>query len=200
MSLISRRPALAACLMLPLLSGCASLRLLDERAGPGTPIAPIAAPTSQLPASASQTLHAAFGRQSISLSCGLQSAAGSWRAVCVNALGLRVLTLGQSSDGQLTAERGEGVPEALDPKRVLADLQLALWPQAALEAAYQGSDWSIEQPSPETRRLRHQQRLVAEVHYASPSPDTKPWDGPLWLANLAIGYTLGLITEADAPP
>lgn len=157
---------------------------------------PLAKGTPALPASASQTLYAAFGSTEAALSCGLKSGAGAWRAVCVNALGLRVLTLGVDAAGVVTAERGLGVPEALSPERVLADVQLALWPLADLQAAYAGSDWQVDEPVPSTRRLRLQNRLMAEVHYTSGAP----WAGQLWLSNLALGYSLALITEADSPP
>lgn len=187
---------LPACLLAALLSACAQLPTAPPPAADPTDFPPLAATTSSLPATATQTLYAAFGEREAALSCGLKSGAGTWRAVCVNALGLRVLTMGVDASGRLTAERGAGVPEALDPRRVLADVQLCLWPLASLQAAYAGSGWQVEEPIPATRRLRRDGRLVAEVHYGPGAP----WAGQLWLANFAKSYTLALITEADVPP
>lgn len=188
MHLLRKPPFLA--LLSGLLCACAQLPATPA-AAPALP--PLAAPSGSLPASLSQTLYAAFGSQDAALSCGMQSGVNGWRAVCVNALGLRVLTLGVDASGTLTAERGAGVPESLDPHRVLADMQLCLWPLAELKIAYAGSDWQVDEPIAHTRRLKHAGRLYAEVHYA-------PQASTLWLSNLAYGYTLSIITEANTPP
>lgn len=179
-----------------LLAACVAPAPMPQPPPPATELPPIATSSASLPASASQTLYAAFGDREAALSCGLKSVDGGWRAVCVNALGLRVLTLGVDAAGQLTAERGKGVPEALDPRRVLADVQLCLWPLASLQQGYGDSGWTVDEPIAGTRRQRYAGRLVAEVHYAPGAP----WSGQLWLANLAKGYTLSLLSEPAAAP
>lgn len=153
---------------------------------------PLALDQPRPPADSSQTLLAAFGDRAVQMQCTLSVGAADWRTVCINALGLRLLSLGVSADGQISAERGPGVPEQLDPRRILADVQLAFWPLASLQAAYAGSAWQISQPADDTRRLLRDGRLVAEVHYASPDP----WNGRLWLVNLRYDYSLAIRSES----
>lgn len=171
-----------------LLCGCA---LVPAASAPELP--PLAGPaTFALPAA--QTLEIAFGNREERLQCALVNAAGSFQSICVNPLGLRVFTLGLGRDGTVTAERGPGVPEALDARRVLADVQLAAWPLTALEAAYAGSRWRVTQASPDTRRQWLDDELVAEVHYAGADARARHW-----LVNLRQRYTLGIRPEAAAP-
>lgn len=153
---------------------------------------PLALDQPRLPANSSQTLLAAFGDRAVQMQCTLSISAADWRTVCINALGLRLLSLGVSADGQISAERGPGVPEQLDPRRILADVQLAFWPLASLQAAYAGSAWQVSQPADDTRRLLRDGRLVAEVHYANPDP----WNGRLWLVNLRYDYSLAIRSES----
>ncbi len=182
------RAAGAAALAL-LLAACAQL--------PATPPAtqalpPLARGLPPVPGQISQTLSAVFGEREATLACGLSVTEGGWNTVCVNPLGLRVFTLGVAADGSVTAERGAAVPLQLDPRRVLADVQLAYWPLAALQAAYLGTGWRVTEPEPDTRRLWLDERVVAEVHYAGSSP----WNGRLWLVNLRDGYALGIRSES----
>lgn len=140
-----------------------------------------------------QTLTAAFGDSEVTLSCGQSVSDAGWRSVCVNSLGLRVFTLAIGRDGSVTAERGAGVPAALDARRVLADVQLASWPLAALEAAYAGSRWRVQAVGSDGRRLWRDGRLAAEVHYAS----AQAADGLHWLVNLQQSYTLMIRPDAQ---
>lgn len=171
--------ALAATL---LLAACGHLPVRTE-ASPLPPLALSAAP--ELPAA--QTLDIAFGSREETLQCALADDAQGWRSACVNALGLRVFTLALTPGGDVTAERGPGVPTALDARRVLADVQLASWPLAALQAAYVGSRWQVTQASSDTRRQWLDGELVAEVHYAGPDARARHW-----LINLRQGYSLGI--------
>jgi hypothetical protein len=144
------------------------------------------------PQASTQTLEIAFADRSERLQCALSGEATRWRSVCINALGLRVFTLALTADGQVTAERGAGVPAVLDAHRVLADVQLATWPLAALQAAYAGSRWRVAAVGTDTRRQYLDDRLVAEVHYAGDGAQ-----GRHWLVNLRQGYTLGVRPEAQ---
>lgn len=179
---------LAACAVL--LAGCAGVPQQVAVSAPSAEVLPpLAKGLPALSGQVSQTLSAVFGERELTLSCGFSAeAASGWRTVCVNPLGLRVFTLGMAADGTLTAERGQGVPEQLDPARIAADVQLAYWPLPALEAAYANTRWRVTQPAPDTRRLWLDQRVVAEVHYG----DTNPWNGRLWLVNLRSGYVLAI--------
>lgn len=183
---------LAACALW--LTGCA---VAPQQAATPEPDAlpPLARSLPAFAGQVSQTLAAVFGERELTLSCGFSAGEQTgWRTVCVNPLGLRVFTLGVAGDGALTAERGPGVPEQLDPARIAADVQLAYWPLAALETAYANSRWRVTQPAPDTRRLWLDRRVVAEVHYG----DVNPWNGRLWLVNLRYGYVLAIQSAPDA--
>ena len=178
-----RRSSLSAVFAaLPLLA-CAHAPARTTTVLPVPPLSLAAAPA--LPAT--QTLDIAFGSREDTLQCALASEASGWQSVCVNALGLRVFTLAVSATGAITAERGPGVPEALDARRVLADVQLAHWPLAALEAAYAGSPWQVTEASADTRRQWLDGELVSEVHYAGEGAKARHW-----LVNLRQGYSLGI--------
>lgn len=181
-------PSLVACALL--LASCATAPEPVSAPAQSTELLPpLASGLPNVSSQISQTLSAVFGERELTLSCGFSAdAVTGWRTVCVNPLGLRVFTLGAAANGTLTAERGPGVPEQLDPARIAADVQLAYWPLSALEAAYANTRWRVTQPAPDTRRLWLDQRVVAEVHYA----DVNPWNGRLWLVNLRYGYVLAI--------
>jgi hypothetical protein len=94
---------------------------------------------------------------------------------------------GRSLETQISPQ----APELFDPQRMLADLQLALWPLAALQQAFADSGWQVSEPAPATRRLRRDGRLVAEVHYGG----ADPWNGRLWFSHFASGYTLAVQSQ-----
>jgi hypothetical protein len=171
-----------------LLAACAHAP--REPAGP----APRAlAPVSDVsPRSASQVIHAAYGERTATLRTALEVSASDIRLVGVTATGQRLFTA--SYDGQtVNAERGAFVPADLQPERVLADMQLALWPLPALQQAL-GSAYEVAEPFAGVRRLRRDGRLVAEVHYAG----SDPWSGRLWLVSFEHGYSLTVDTTTSA--
>lgn len=67
-------------------------------------------------------------------------------------------------DGErLQASRSPWAPADLAPERILSDLQLSLWPVAAIRAALP-SGWSLED-APGLRRLRAGDETVAEIRF-----------------------------------
>lgn len=173
---------LCACL---LLSACALLPQLPP------PPAPLRSPAA-LDASrtSTQVLNIAFRKREFTLQCVVQVTPQSMTLVALAPLGQRAFTL--NYDGtRVQADISPYVPKDLPPQRVLADLQLALWPLAAWQASVSdkpGEGWEVSEPRPGLRRLRHDGRLIEEVHYA----DADPWNGRLWLVNVALGYTLDI--------
>ena len=153
-----------------------------------SPAFPVLAPATLGAAhSARQLLHAAFGEHDLAFQCVIDARPDAFTVVGLDALGQRWFSL--HHDGRtLDTRLGPQAPQQLDPGRVLADLQLALWPLAALQQALAGSAWQVSEPAPATRRLRRDGRLVAEVHYAG----SDPWQGQLWLSNFESGYTLSV--------
>jgi len=152
---------------------------------------PVLAPSTLGAAhSARQLLHAAFGEHDLAFQCVVDARPDAFTVVGLDALGQRWFSL--HHDGRALQTRlGPQAPQQLDPRRVLADLQLALWPLSALQQALAGSAWQVSEPAPATRRLRRAGRLVAEVHYAA----ADPWHGQLWLSNFETGYTLSVQSE-----
>jgi hypothetical protein len=140
--------------------------------------------------SASQRLRAAYADQELSLDCAIDVTAGRITVIGLAPAGPRVFTV--IYDGQrVNADTSAGVPAVLKPERLLNDLQLALWPQAALEQAFDNTRWRLAQPDPRTRRLLRDGKLVAEVHYA----DADPWNGRLWLVNFDGGYSIAVESQ-----
>lgn len=108
------------------------------------------------------------------------------------ALNRRVLTL--SWDGrELTVERDPQLPPQVDPARVLRDVQLVLWPVAAIEAALPAG-WSVHE-SGQRRELRRGERVAVSVDYAG----TPAWAGTIVLENRHEGYRLTIVSRELTP-
>ena len=133
----------------------------------------------------------AYGDRAATLRTALEVNAAGVKLVGVTATGQRLFTA--SYDGHaVTAERGAFVPTDIQPERVLADMQLALWPLPALQQAL-GGTYDVAEPFGGVRRLRRDGRLVAEVHYAGDDP----WSGRLWLVSFEHGYSLTVDTTTS---
>ncbi len=67
-------------------------------------------------------------------------------------------------DGQeLRVSRSPWAPPELKPERILSDMQLSLWPVAAIQAALP-TGWRVES-EPGVRRLETGNEVVAEIRY-----------------------------------
>jgi hypothetical protein len=138
-----------------------------------------------------QILRGTYGTQDFSLQCVISAQPQLLTVVGLTALGLRAFTL--KYDGQnLNEERAPQLPEFVKGSQLLNDVQLAFWPLPALQAALNPAGWEVSEPYKGTRRLQHEGRLIAEVHYA----DADPWNGRAWLSNFSYGYSLYLETSA----
>lgn len=134
-----------------------------------------------------QVVHAAFGVREVSFQCVVDVDPQRLTLIGLSAEGQR--WFGLRYDGSTVASESTPLaPAGLDPQHVLADLQFALWPLAALQQALAGTAWQVSEPAPATRRLRRDGQLVTEVHYAS----ADPWRGRLWLSNFDAGYSLAV--------
>ncbi|WP_432261415.1 DUF3261 domain-containing protein [Cupriavidus sp. TMH.W2] len=63
----------------------------------------------------------------------------------------------------LQVSRAPWAPAELQPERILSDLQLALWPAAAIRAALPAG-WSFD-AAPALRQLRQGSEIVAEIRF-----------------------------------
>ncbi len=158
-------------------------------APPASPPRIFAPPEALSPRSASQVIHAAYGNRVASLRTAVQIDSDGLKVVGVTATGMRLFSA--SFDGErVSAERSPFVPKEVSPERVLADMQLALWPLASLQRAYADSGLTVSEPIPGVRRVVNGDRLIAEVHYASDDA----WTGRLWFVNFEFGYSLTIDT------
>jgi hypothetical protein len=191
------------CLLLAaLLAGCvtaprgptpADASSRDAKPAPAVAASPAFAPPGALsPRSATQIVHAAFGARVATLQTAIQLDAAGLRVIGLSATGMRLFTA--SYDGEkISAERSPFVPKEISPERVLADMQLALWPLESLERAYAGTGRAVSEPFAGVRRLLSDGKLAAEVHYAS----ADPWNGRLWFVSFESGYSLTIDTTPN---
>jgi hypothetical protein len=184
---------LATCL----LGGCASAPPRTQPASAAavdvdTALSPLAPPDGAGARSASQVIRAAYGARSFVLRTAIEAGPGKLDVVGVTATGQRVFSA--HYDGlKVSAQKSPFVPDKLEPERVLADMQLALWPLAAVQAAFRPRGLTVTEPFSGLRRMTRGAALVAEVHYAPGDP----WNGRLWFVNFEFDYSLTIDTTAN---
>lgn len=172
---------LTASLSLLALAGCA---LQPSRAGVRLPALHLAPAALEQELFLQQRLHFMRNGQERELDALLEVDADSLR-LAVQALGRAAVLL--TWDGQrLEEERADWLPPFVRGGRVLDDLQFALWPSAAIQAALPG-DWTLR----EADGLRELCR------------GDRPWlsaerlpDGTILLVNHANGYRLTIESVA----
>jgi hypothetical protein len=153
---------------------------------------PLAAPDAVGSRSASQVIHAAYGARSVVLRTAIETGPGKLDVVGVTATGQRVFSA--HFDGRtIDARKSPFVPDKLDPERVLTDMQLALWPLTAVEAAFKERGLTVTEPFAGLRRMTRGDALLAEVHYAGGDP----WNGRLWFVNFEFDYSLTIDTAPN---
>jgi hypothetical protein len=187
----------ACCLPAILLAACHTAPPAPSSARPGTGASDathpaLAAPDAAGARSATQVIHAAYGARSVVLRTVIETAPGKLEVVGVTATGQRVFSA--HYDGKtIDARKSPFVPAQLDPERVLADMQLALWPLPAVQAAFHERGLTVTEPFAGLRRLTRGDALLAEVHYAT----ADPWAGRLWFVNFEFDYSLTIDTSAN---
>lgn len=165
------------------LAGCG---VLPER---GTdPAFPLLAPASLGETiERQQVLRLAVGASLHTFTCVVRVTPEAVLLVGLGPLGQRAFTLTYDASG-LRAERAAGGAGAPAPERILADLQMALWPLAALTDATAGTLWRVLEPQPGVRRVLRDGRAYAEIRHDG----ARRWDGALWLVNFAHDYSLAI--------
>lgn len=185
-----KKQLMASLLIALTLCGCASAPA--QRGEPPPPMPLLSAESLGQVRSARQIVHAAFADSEVTMQCVVEITPQRISVIALNAIGLRLFSV-SVEDGKTTVERSPGVPEQVQPERILSDIQLAYWPLPKLQRAYAGTDWQVSEPFASTRRLKRAGRLIAEVHYAQTGKDL--WRGRLWLSNYEFGYALSVISQ-----
>ena len=160
--------------------------------GPDATHPALAPPDAVGTRSATQVIHAAYGARSVVLRTVIESAPGRLDVVGVTATGQRVFSA-HYDGATIDARKSPFVPDQLDPERVLADMQLALWPLAAVQSAFRERGLTVTEPFAGVRRLSRGDALLAEVHYAS----ADPWAGRLWFVSFEFDYSLTIDTAPN---
>lgn len=101
--------------------------------------------------------------------------------------GLKLFTL-QYDGNTLVIDKSPLVPKQLQPQQVLADIQLALWPEQAIKN-HLDRPWRVQQDS-RVRELFYENNLAAAVRYEMDDP----MQGAFTLTNHNYGYSLRVET------
>lgn len=108
------------------------------------------------------------------------------------AFGQRVMTL--AYDGkELKTWRHFMLPKEVQGEDVLQDVQLTLWPAAAIRTALP-EGWTLEE-NDMRRTLLQDHEVVTQIDY----PDRKAWGGKVVLSNLRYHYKLTIQSVLTAP-
>lgn len=191
------KPVLLLLLLAPWLSQCASLRLAWNDCG--------AHPPPQSPALWRDSLQGLFQIRLSPLNdcagdaahCGDSAAQSvlvalrrdthSLHVQALSPLGVEWLQVEWQGE-QLKMQRAAALPETLDPRMLIADIQLTHWPLASLHQAYAGSAWQVQQQD-QLRQLQCAGVPVAQVQY----PQSGGQDRRIILSNLLAGYRLEIL-------
>ncbi|HEX7380903.1 MAG TPA: DUF3261 domain-containing protein [Nevskiaceae bacterium] len=141
-----------------------------------------------------QVLRVSHGSRELTMQVALSLRPEGDVLVALGPFGQRVFTLRYDAAG-VHAQTSPYVPQQLPPRRVWADVQLALWPLDVWRHALAGGGWRLEVPRPGVRQLFHGRRLVTEIRYDDGSDG---WTGSFSLSDFAYGYTLQVRNERPA--
>jgi len=106
--------------------------------------------------------------------------------VGTDSLGRRAMTV-TWSQGRITVERADWLPDSLRPENILADIVVLYWPEAAVRPALTGADLTE----------REGERMIGEVIAVSWRGD--PWTGTARLRNRAWDYELEVRSVVVGP-
>ena len=139
-----------------------------------------------------QQLHIVSGDQSWLVLSVLDVSPRSLTLVGLSGFGRRVITL--RYDGvELNEEHHPRVPEELEGRRILRELQLVYWPRDAVLGALP-PDWHVEETGRE-RVLRYAGWTVVHIHCEGEDR----WQGHCMYEDLHSGYRLAIDSQVEAP-
>lgn len=176
------------------LGGCVSDRNSAETGeagmliGPHLPIRAISPAEFAYQRQVTQVLTMRFGEQSINLEAQLAMSKSEVRAILLDSLGRRAVTL-VWRDGKLESQLADWLPPGIRADAIFADMMVLYGEPAALQAALADSGCTLELGKA-TRLLRCRDKDVLRAEYDLKSP--KRLNGSLHYGNLAWGYEVDI--------
>ena len=179
-----------AMLLLAVLAACA------HNAGKARPDLPVSTLPVLPPGSlgearqVSQLLRADYHGRSATLRCVVIVDATQLTVIGLNSLGIRMFSL-YYDGATLREERAPQIPDVLQARQLLNDLQLIFWPLQELQQAWQPAGVEVISVAPEIRRLQRAGVVLADVRFAG-----EPWSTHVHLQNFEQRYTLDIDSSA----
>ncbi|RDJ26333.1 DUF3261 domain-containing protein [Bosea caraganae] len=152
--------------------------------GPQLPIRAISPAEFAFKGQVTQVLTMRFGEQSINLEAQLVMSKSEVRAILLDSLGRRAVTLAWR-EGKLESQLASWLPPGIRADAIFADMMILYGQPAALQAALKDSGCALELGRA-SRLLRCRDKEVLRAEYELKSPKTL--NGSLHYANLAWGY------------
>lgn len=152
--------------------------------GPRLPIRAIAPAEFAFRHQVTQVLTMRFGSQTINLEAQLATSKSEFRAILLDSLGRRAVTL-VWRDGKLESQLADWLPPGIRADAIFADMMVLYGQPAALQAALADSGCTLELGKA-SRLLRCRDMDVLRAEYDLKSP--KRLNGSVRYSNLAWGY------------
>ena len=156
--------------------------------GPRLPIRAIAPPEFAYQHQVTQVLTMRFGSQTINLEAQLAIGKSEFRAILLDSLGRRAVTL-VWRDGKLESQLADWLPPGIRADAIFADMMVLYGQPVALQAALAESGCALELGKA-SRLLRCHDKEVLRAEYDLKSP--KRLSGSVRYSNLAWGYEVDI--------
>lgn len=156
--------------------------------GPQLPIHTIAPAEFAFRRQVTQVLTLRFGQQSINLEAQIVMGKDEFRAILLDSLGRRAVTLAWR-DGRLESQLADWLPPGIRADAIFADMMVLYGQPAALQAALASSGCSLD-IGKSSRVLQCAGKDVLRAEFDLKSP--KRLDGSVHYANLAWGYEVDI--------
>lgn len=156
--------------------------------GPHLPIRAIAPAEFEYRHQVTQVLSMRFGNQPINLEAQLAMSKNEFRAILLDSLGRRAVTL-VWRDGKLESQLADWLPPGIRADAIFADMMILYGQPTALKAALADSGCMLELGE-NSRVLRCRDKEVLRASYNLKSP--KRLSGTVRYSNLAWGYEVDI--------
>ena len=156
--------------------------------GPQLPIHTIAPAEFAFQRQVTQVLTLRFGQQSFNLEAQIVMSKDEFRAILLDSLGRRAVTL-VWRDGRLESQLADWLPPGIRADAIFADMMVLYGQPAALQTALAASGCTLE-AGKNSRLLQCASKDVLRAEFDLKSP--KRLNGSIHYANLAWGYEVDI--------